>query len=177
MGSEPATDNRVRLVPPTEADEASFLKSMHSSRGLHQPWVFPPLDSVAFTRFLTRGRQDDEDVFLLKTTATDELCGVVALNVIIYQALCSANLSYYGVSGFEQKGLMKEGLLLLIRHAFDHLDLHRLEANIQPANQSSIQLIQSIGFRREGFSPNYLKIAGHWCDHERWALLSSEFPC
>ena len=175
MVSEPEAGDRVWLAPPTESDEASFLEAMHDSRGLHQPWVFPPLDSIAFARFLTRAEREDEEVFLLKTTATNELCGVVALNVIIYQALCSANLSYYGVSGFEQKGLMKEGLRLLISHAFDILDLHRLEANIQPGNQYSLQLIESIGFRREGFSPKYLKIAGQWRDHERWALLSAEF--
>jgi len=67
---------------------------------------------------------------------------------------------------------MKEGLSQVIRHAFDQLGLHRLEANIQPGNLASIALAQSTGFQYEGFSPRYLKISGEWCDHERWAVLA-----
>jgi ribosomal-protein-alanine N-acetyltransferase len=69
---------------------------------------------------------------------------------------------------------MKEGLALLVRYAFDELELHRLEANIQPQNLTSIALAKSVGFQYEGYSPRYLKINGEWCDHERWAILADQ---
>jgi ribosomal-protein-alanine N-acetyltransferase len=59
--------------------------------------------------------------------------------------------------------------------AFTRLELHRLEANIQPANLASITLVKRLGFHLEGLSPRYLKIAGHWRDHERWALLADDW--
>jgi len=70
---------------------------------------------------------------------------------------------------------MSEGLRLVLRHAFGTLGLHRLEANIQPENHDSVRLVRGAGFRREGFSPRYLKILGRWRDHERWAITAEAF--
>ena len=71
--------------------------------------------------------------------------------------------------------LAKRGLLAVLREAFRRHGLHRLEANIQPDNEASRQLVQRCGFRLEGFSPRYLKIAGRWRDHERWAITVEEW--
>jgi ribosomal-protein-alanine N-acetyltransferase len=70
---------------------------------------------------------------------------------------------------------MSAGLALVLRQAFRQLGLHRVEANIQPDNARSIALVRRLGFRREGFSPRYLKLGGRWRDHERWALLREEW--
>jgi ribosomal-protein-alanine N-acetyltransferase len=69
---------------------------------------------------------------------------------------------------------MSAGLDLVVERAFGELGLHRLEANIQPKNRRSIELVRRAGFRCEGLSRRYLQIAGRWRDHERWALTVEE---
>ena len=68
---------------------------------------------------------------------------------------------------------MRLGLKLLLKEAFQELNLHRLEANIQPENIASIRLVAGAGFIKEGFSRQYLRIGGlEWKDHERWAIIN-----
>jgi len=70
---------------------------------------------------------------------------------------------------------MTEALALALANAFGPLGLHRVEANIMPKNRASIALVRRAGFRREGYSPGYLEIAGRWAGHERWALTVEEW--
>jgi [ribosomal protein S5]-alanine N-acetyltransferase len=87
----------------------------------------------------------------------------------------SAYLAYHTGAPFARQGYMREGLTAALDRGFRRLKLHRVEANIQPHNRASIRLVRSLGFRREGYSPRYLKIGGRWRDHERWALLAEDW--
>jgi [ribosomal protein S5]-alanine N-acetyltransferase len=99
------------------------------------------------------------------------ILGVINLNEIVRAAFQSAYLGYYAFRPHAGEGYMTEGLALVLRHAFRRLGLHRLEANLQTGNRASRALVRRLGFRKEGFSPRYLKIGGRWRDHERWAIV------
>lgn len=163
---------RTWLDEPRMEHAREFISAMQSSRGLHHPWLSAPSDPIAYRNYLERLKRNNEAGFLVRLSGNNAICGVVNLNVITYEALCSAYLSYYAVQEYAQKGYMKEGLQQVIDHAFGEMGLHRLEANIQPGNEASIRLVESLGFECEGYSPKYLKINGKWRDHERWALLA-----
>ena len=165
---------RTLIKAPVAEDEGAFLEAMRDSVGLHYPWVSAPKDHAGWERYMTRIKRDNEAGFLVRRIEDGVICGVINLNIITFEALCSAYVSYYGVVGQAEKGYMKEGMTQVIRYAFDELGLHRLEANIQPGNEASIALARSVGFEYEGFSPHFLRINGEWCDHERWAVLAAD---
>lgn len=165
----------VRIAQPTIADQDDLIAMNHASRALHHPWAHPPRDAAGFRELLARDRAPDGAVFLVRLRADDALVGVYVLSQIVRNAFQSAYLGYYGSARHAGRGYMRAGLRLVLDQAFGPLGLHRVEANIQPANSASIALARGAGFRREGFSPRYLKIAGRWRDHERFAILAEEW--
>lgn len=158
------------LTRVCQADQGEFLAAVSESRALHEEWVAPPATAPDFAAYMRRVRRQDSAGFLVRERTTGAICGVVNLNNIVRGALESAFVGYYAFARGAGRGYMTEGLGLTCTYGFETLGLHRLEANIQPGNARSIALVRRCGFRREGFSPRYLKIGGEWRDHERWAI-------
>lgn len=165
--------NPILLQPPRERDGPTFLAATAASRELHAPWVTPPLDTQGYTALLLRSRHRDHAVYL--AWWGEDLVGLVSCNDMVRGNLASAFLGYYGFAPFTGRGLMRAALARAVTAAFGPHGLHRLEANIQPDNTRSRALVERLGFRREGFSPRYLRVGGEWRDHERWALLADEW--
>jgi ribosomal-protein-alanine N-acetyltransferase len=164
--------HRVTLRPLRAADRVDFLELARSSRGLHRGWVLPPRDARAFRALLKRSQQPTFRSLLARRRAGGALVGVFNLSQIFMGPFRSAYLGFYAGERAAGQGLMTEGLQLALRYAFGRLKLHRIEANIQPGNARSIALVKRCGFKLEGFSPRYLKVAGRWRDHQRWTKLA-----
>ena len=162
--------HRVFIRPPMARDRDAFLALVRSSRSHLRPWVDPPASRPAFAAYLRRARRPTERAFLVCRREDGTLVGAINVSQIFLGAFRSAYLGYYAGASHTGDGYMSEGLRLVIRNALSKLGLHRLEANIQPANRASLRLVRRVGFRREGFSPRYLKVLGRWRDHERWAV-------
>jgi [ribosomal protein S5]-alanine N-acetyltransferase len=161
---------------PDAGCETEILEAAQRSESLHRPWVFPPRTHEEYESYLERVRTGRTIGFLVRRKSDGCLTGVINVSEPVMGVLRSAYLGFYAFVGFERQGYMTEGLSLVLDHAFRELGFHRLEANVQPANVASIALIRRLGFRKEGFSPRYLVIDGVWRDHDRWAILSDEWP-
>lgn len=155
-------------------DQQAFLAAVMRSKALHKPWVSPAETPEAFQSYVNGLVRPNNFGFLIEVSAGEEVfAGAINLTNIVYGKFLSGYLGYYAFAGYERQGYMRWGLKAVAKYAFKELKLHRLEANIQPENTASINLVRSCGFEREGFSPKYLKINGRWRDHERWALLAN----
>jgi ribosomal-protein-alanine N-acetyltransferase len=173
-GKDPCDGPRVLLCAPSPRHEKEFLEAARRSRALHRHFADPPRTSEAFRALLHRARRPSCASHLVLDARSRALVGVVNLNEIVRGSFRCAYLGYYAFHPHSGRGYMSAGLELVLQRAFRELGLHRVEANIQPDNERSIALVERFGFRREGFSPRYLKIRGRWRDHERWALLREE---
>ena len=161
---------RVELHTLSAADRDEFLDAMARSRSFHQPWLTPALTPKEFDTVLQRAEDESFVALVLRLRDDGRLAGFFNISEIVRRAFQSAYVGYGGVAGLDGRGYMTEGMGLVLDHAFGELGLHRLEANIQPGNTASIELVRRCGFVREGFSEKYLRIDGEWRDHERWAI-------
>lgn len=166
---------RVRLERPTRQREREFLAAVRRSRALHREFVTPPRTSVQYADYVALARSRRTRVFLILVEETEQIAGVVHIENISSGATRSANLGFYGFAPLNTRGLIREGVIAAMQHAFRELKLHRLEANVQPGNVRSIALIRGLGFAKEGYARRFMKVAGRWRDHERWAILVDDW--
>ena len=155
------------------SDEAEFLANSIESKKLHKSWVIVPTTKKQFRDYVEEMNTDVNKAFAIVDVYTSSIVGVVELRDIFMFDFKNSYITYYAFHSQLRKGFMKLGVQQVISIAFKKLKLHRLEANIQPENKASVSLAKACGFKKEGFSPKFIKKGGQWKDHERWALLNA----
>lgn len=73
------------------------------------------------------------------------------------------------------QGLMHEALSLFVDWIFGTLGLHRLEADIDPANRASERSLRRLGFQREGLLRERWIVDGKVADTAFFGLLAREW--
>ena len=155
------TANREHLRPwDPERPEYFFSEAFWRSQ-LHQI-LHHPVDDSALRLF----------VFPIEDPR--RVIGNVSLSNITRGVAHSCTLGYSLDAGYEGRGLMRDAIEAVIAYAFGKMRLHRIEANYMPHNRRSGALLRRLGFQVEGYSRDYLQIAGHWEDHVRSALINPE---
>jgi len=151
------------------------------SRESHTPWdPIRPGDywelPVVAQRLNTQLLEAEQDrslcTYLSVKTAPDGVIGALNLRNIARGSLMSCVIGYGMAPEAVGNGFMSEAIERIVRIGFEELGLHRLEINIVPRNARSIAVAERCGFLCEGLSPRYLKIAGRWEDHVRYAKLN-----
>ena len=164
----------VIIREPKIEDRAEFISAMQRSQSLHHLWVKAPTTEKEFDDYFQRYQQSNQKSFFVCDNAGN-IAGVFNISEIVRGSFQNAFLGFYVVADYAGKGYMSAGLKLVLAKIFNDLKLHRIEANIQPENTQSIQLIKKNRFRCEGFSPRYLKIDNKWRGHEHWAMTVEDF--
>jgi len=160
----------VYLRAPLTDDVLTLLALHKASARLYRGVSSPMTTTRACAAYVERSSRPDYTGMLVCRTADDQIVASVNISQIVRGGFQSAYMGYQAFSPYAGHGYMTAAMPLVLRVVFRHLHLHRVEANIQPGNAPSIALVARAGFVNEGFSERYLKVAGRWRDHERWAM-------
>jgi len=105
----------------------------------------------------------------------NRFAGEINLSSVQRGPFQSAYVGYWIDQAAAGRGYVPESVVVVARHAFEDLDLHRLQVAIIPRNSASRRVAQKLGLRDEGTALRYLEIAGVWEDHVRYAITAEEW--
>jgi|TARA_R110002110_G_scaffold119965_7_gene294776 ribosomal-protein-alanine N-acetyltransferase len=139
-----------------------------------------PDPTVERSAFSARCAQRDRDrtvgiAYQFGLFIGDQVAGEVNLNNVIRGAMQSGTIGYWIDQRHAGHGYVAEGVLALIRHAFETLGLHRVEICVVPRNTNSRRVMEKLAIRDEGIAQRYLEINGEWEDHIRYGMTAEEW--
>jgi RimJ/RimL family protein N-acetyltransferase len=73
------------------------------------------------------------------------------------------------------RGYIHEALQAVMKYAFNELNLHRIEADVDPRNTASIKTLERLGFQREGFLRERWQVGGELQDALFYGLLRPDW--
>jgi RimJ/RimL family protein N-acetyltransferase len=170
--------SRLRLRALRDADADALLK-LYGDPAVMRYWSTSPWTDIAQAHaHLQRARRDFESggvlPWAIATAATDELMGTVTL-FRIDRDHRRAEVGYALGSAHWGGGLAGEALRLVLHHAFDTLQLERIEADTDPRNAPSRRMLERLGFVREGTLRRRWFVDEEWCDTAFYGLLREDF--
>ncbi|MBN9889710.1 GNAT family N-acetyltransferase [Salipiger abyssi] len=173
---------RLVLRPPQHGDFTNWVTLRVESRGYLTPWEpsWAPdhLTRRAFTNrvyWANRSIAGGTAIPLFIFRREDEqLLGAITLDNIRRGPAQSGVLGYWTGQPYARQGYMRETIAALVHHAFERLDLSRIEAACLPENVASRGLLERSGFKYEGVAQSYLQINGRWRTHVLYAALRGD---
>jgi len=173
---------RMTLRPPVHSDYRSWSGLRRDSVDFLTPWE-PAWSADHLTRraFTNRVYWANRSIsggsaiplFLIRR-ADDALLGAITLDHIRRGPSQAATLGYWIGATHARQGFMREAIEAVVHHAFQTLDLSRIEAACLPENKASRGVLESSGFKYEGVAQSYLQINGRWRNHVLYANLRND---
>lgn len=102
-------------------------------------------------------------------------CGEININGVQRGPFQNAYVGYWIDEACAGQSLIPESVVVVFRHAFEELALHRLQIAIIPRNRASRRVMEKLDVRDEGVAVRYLEINGVWEDHVRYAITLEEW--
>ncbi|MEJ2385040.1 MAG: GNAT family N-acetyltransferase [Xanthomonadales bacterium] len=169
---------RLKLRPLAPGDAGAYLDIFSEPEAMLY-WTGAPIRSIDEARDLL-----DRDLEWVKAgdalcwgaalPESDRLIGKVSLYLFSRQNR-RAEIGYILDRRYWNRGLMSEALAAVLDFAFDHLELHRIEADVDPDHAASLALLSKFGFRREGLLRERWRVHGAWHDTVMLGLLAGDY--
>ncbi|MCA1054184.1 GNAT family N-acetyltransferase [Rossellomorea aquimaris] len=170
--------NRLRLRNVTDAD-IEFIFKLFSDEKVCEFLYDEELytvkeDAIEFVQWNKNPEEKGSNRWILEAKDSHEkmgTCGFDAWDRTNHIAEIGYDLwhEYWG------RGYMKEALVAAIESGFHNMDLNRINAYVALGNTRSTNLLERLGFKREGIYRDKHLFRGEYFDHYSYSLLKREW--
>ena len=174
------TINTSRLtLRSIRADDVDDFYAIYSNVEVMRYWSTPPLPNRdAAIKLISETHEGFKRRELLKwgiaLRTDDKLIGSVTLFHPEFTHR-RAEIGYALGRVYWGRGYMQETLKAILTYAFTVLNLHRIEADVDPRNAASVRTLERMGFQREGYLRERWQVNGEIQDAFFYGLLRPDW--
>ena len=148
------------------SEDAEYLRNVDSDMAI-------PSTVESFRNSVSKGTNVIE--FRLRAVESDALIGFVALHGIEWNNQCGKLAIGIGDPNFRNKGYGTDALHLILRYAFNELNLNRVGLDVISYNKGAIHAYEKVGFKVEGTMRESVLRDGEKYDRVMMSILRSEY--
>lgn len=174
----PIRTARLTLRPLTLADTQAIFE-IFSNPAVMRYWSTAPWTAMAqaekkLASVLEGYESGEHFTYAIERNEDAQLIGTLSLFNFVMPSR-RADIGYGLGEPYWGSGYMHEALSAWVRHAFETLSLHRLEADIDPRNEASARALERQGFLREGLLRERWIVGEEVSDTSLYGLLAHDW--
>jgi diamine N-acetyltransferase len=154
---------RTVVLRPVEDDDATLIHRWQNDPAIWWPMDYERPFSLEDVRADIERSRADGHPFVIEVQGRP--IGRIGLNQFRRRdRICSLYL-FIGEPEFRGRGHAVDAVSTLVGHAFDRMDLARIELSALASNERALAVYERCGFRREAVLPERSFSDGAWVDH------------
>ena len=172
-----ANDLHLELLEPRHAEPLFQVVDVNRAHlRVWLPWLdvnTSAADTLAFIR-RTQKQAGENNGFQAVISYRGEIAGLVGHVRIDWQNRSTA-LGYWLAEAMQGRGIMTRACDAFLRHAFEKLNLNRVEIRAATENTRSRAVPERLGFKLEGVVREAEWLYDHFVDHAVYGLLQQDW--
>ncbi len=168
---------RLRLRKMSENDAAAFFALRSNDKftaflDRDKPKDIEEINTL-IANILQQFENNEAICWVISPLENDDFMGTISFWKID-KAHYRAEIGYGIHPDYQQKGYMSEVLPIVTEYGFRKMNLHSIEANINPNNLASIKLVEKHGFVQEAYFKENYYYNGKFLDSAIFSLINQE---
>ena len=167
---------RLRAYERSDLDEVMKWINDEEVTDFLEPLVYP-LSSVAEEKFIEAAAisSDTNKTFVIEAIAESKYIGAINFHAINWLNRSAELGIVIGDKSYWGRGYGTDAMRVMMRLAFDKMNLHRLWLRVYEYNQRAIASYEKCGFKREGVLRKARFFRGRYYDTFVMGILDDEY--